>query len=74
MGLWDFFLRNLEVNLIRRDMMPRFSCFSSCLTLTTYRYECLKATKFARLAYALIFVQKNYTPYIKEQRDPLEPS
>jgi hypothetical protein len=50
-------------------MMPRFPCFSSSLTLITYKYEHLKATKFALLAYALIFVQKNYTTYIEEHTE-----
>jgi hypothetical protein len=29
----------------------------------------IKVSKFVLLVYALIFVQENYTPYIKEQRE-----
>jgi hypothetical protein len=66
--LWDV-LHNLEVNLIRKDKIPKFPYFPSILTSITYLYKRLKLSKNFLLAYALIFMQKNYTPYIKEQRE-----
>jgi hypothetical protein len=46
-----------------------FPFFPSILTLTSYLYYRLKLSKFILLACALIFVQENYTPYIKEWRE-----
>jgi hypothetical protein len=68
-GIVRFFLHNLRVNLIRRDKIMIFPFFSSILTLTSYLYYRLKLSKFTLLACALIFMQENYTAYIKEWRE-----
>jgi hypothetical protein len=49
--------------MIWRDMMLRFLYFSSSFMSIIYRYQRLKEKKCFLLAYALIFVQENYTPY-----------
>jgi hypothetical protein len=51
--------------------MSRFIYFFLDSCIDHLPVLCLKVSKFALLACALIFVQKNYTPYIKELREYL---